>query len=422
MSFTVGGSTPQLTFADATVQNTAALPLTGGSVSADITVNGLTVGRGAGAVATNTAVGASALAPNTTGAYNTAVGYQAGYTNTTGAYNTAVGYQAGYTNTTGGNNSFIGQAAGYAVTTGSDNATLGFGALASGGGSGGAASNNVAIGSSALKYNTANNNTAVGYQAGYSNTTGSTLDAFGYQAGYSNTTGQYNTFLGRLAGYSNQTGNYNLFVGEGAGYTTTGSANTFIGAGAGYSVSSGAKNTILGGYSGNQGGLDIRTASNNIVLSDGDGNPRQYYDSLGYPAVKAGTSGGFQYVTKKFATVQSNVNNPTVSLVTFSGGTTNQACMIKVRVFQLGLVGVAGSAGNEHIGLGWVWFSGSAYSTYVNTMTVTTNISNTNVGTLSWSGQTLQYTTNRLTNYDAYYIEVEVTQNNGGTYTITLNF
>ena len=109
-------------------------------------------------------------------------------------------------------------------------------------------------------------------------------------------------------------------------------------------------------------------------------------------------------------------------MVTFSGGTTNQACMIKVRVFQLGLVGVAGSAGNEHIGLGWVWFSGSAYSTYVNTMTVTTNISNTNVGTLSWSGQTLQYTTNRLTNYDAYYIEVEVTQNNGGTYTITLNF
>ena len=53
MSFTVGGSTPQLTFADATVQNTAALPLTGGSVSADITVNGLTVGQGGGSVATN---------------------------------------------------------------------------------------------------------------------------------------------------------------------------------------------------------------------------------------------------------------------------------------------------------------------------------------------------------------------------------
>ena len=135
------------------------------------------------------------------------------------------------------------------------------------------------LGYQALNSNTGANNTAVGYQAGYSNTTGSTLDAFGYQAGYSNTTGQYNTFLGRLAGYGNQTGSYNLFVGEGAGYTTTGASNTFIGAGAGYFVSSGAKNTILGGYSGNQGGLDIRTASNNIVLSDGDGNPQGYCSS-----------------------------------------------------------------------------------------------------------------------------------------------
>jgi hypothetical protein len=45
------------------------------------------------------------------------------------------------------------------------------------------------------------------------------------------------------------------------------------GVGAGYYVTTGYKNTIIGGYNGNQGGLDIRTASNNIVLSDGDGNP-----------------------------------------------------------------------------------------------------------------------------------------------------
>ena len=52
-------------------------------------------------------------------------------------------------------------------------------------------------------------------------------------------------------------------------------------------MTTGSANTILGGYSGNQGGLDIRTASNYIVLSDGDGNPRMYnnatdwYDSVG---------------------------------------------------------------------------------------------------------------------------------------------
>ena len=39
-------------------------------------------------------------------------------------------------------------------------------------------------------------------------------------------------------------------------------------------MTTGAKNTIIGAYTGNQGGLDIRTASNYIVLSDGDGNPR----------------------------------------------------------------------------------------------------------------------------------------------------
>jgi hypothetical protein len=30
------------------------------------------------------------------------------------------------------------------------------------------------------------------------------------------------------------------------------------------------------------GGLDIRTSSNNIVLSDGDGNPRQFINANGY--------------------------------------------------------------------------------------------------------------------------------------------
>jgi hypothetical protein len=46
-------------------------------------------------------------------------------------------------------------------------------------------------------------------------------------------------------------------------------------------MTTGSNNTILGAYSGNQGGLDIRTASNYIVLSDGDGNPRGYFDNSG---------------------------------------------------------------------------------------------------------------------------------------------
>jgi hypothetical protein len=129
-------------------------------------------------------------------------------------------------------------------------------------------------------------NVAVGQESLYSNTTASNNTAVGYQAGYSNTTGSYNTTLGYQAGYSNTAAlGSNLFVGYQAGYSTTGDGNTFVGAryigagtGSGSAVTTGSKNTILGAYSGNQGGLDIRTASNYIVLSDGDGNPRAYWN------------------------------------------------------------------------------------------------------------------------------------------------
>ena len=50
-----------------------------------------------------------------------------------------------------------------------------------------------------------------------------------------------------------------------------------MGQGAGSAVTSGDANTIIGRYTGNAGGLDIRTSSNHIVLSDGDGNPRAYF-------------------------------------------------------------------------------------------------------------------------------------------------
>ncbi len=50
-------------------------------------------------------------------------------------------------------------------------------------------------------------------------------------------------------------------------------------------MQTGSKNTIVGKFSGNQHGLDIRTSSNNIVLSDGDGNPRVYVNSSGHVAI-----------------------------------------------------------------------------------------------------------------------------------------
>ena len=126
-------------------------------------------------------------------------------------------------------------------------------------------------------------NTAIGNQSLYSNTTASNNTAVGYQAGYSTTTSTDNTYFGKAAGYSLTTGSgANVFVGQQTGYSaTTGANNAFLGSASGYYMTTGSKNTIIGSYSGNQGGLDIRTASNYIVLSDGDGNPRQVIDSSG---------------------------------------------------------------------------------------------------------------------------------------------
>ena len=72
------------------------------------------------------------------------------------------------------------------------------------------------------------------------------------------------------------------------------SSNTFIGQDAGNLITSGGSNTILGKYTGNQGGLDIRTLSNIIVLSDGDGNPRVHIDSSNAVLIGTGfaTTGG----------------------------------------------------------------------------------------------------------------------------------
>jgi hypothetical protein len=100
--------------------------------------------------------------------------------------------------------------------------------------------------------------------------------AVGANALNANTSGSANVAIGNLSGFSNQTGATNTYVGNRAGVSTTGSFNTFIGSGAtdgaGAAITTGAKNTILGGYNGNQDSLDIRTASNYVVLSDGDGN------------------------------------------------------------------------------------------------------------------------------------------------------
>jgi len=251
----------------------------------DASISGLTVGKGGGAVSSNTAVGANALITNSSGAYSTAIGYLALTANTSGSVNDAFGYGTLGSNTTGSNNASFGAGSLNLNTTGGSN---------------------TAIGRLALTSNTtASNNTAVGYQAGYTATTAAGGTYLGYQAGYVVTTGGYNTMVGYQAGVSQ----------------TTGSLNTYLGYGSGLYMTTGTKNTIIGGYTGANGGLDIRTSNNYIVLSDGDGNPRGIFDTNGTFLV--GTTS--PYATEKVSLYSNSSSNSTTLHVRNMAGSTYSA-------------------------------------------------------------------------------------------------
>ena len=149
--------------------------------------------------------------------------YNQNFTSATNSYNVAVGYDAGVSVTTAQYNTLVGGLAGRALTVGNSNVALGYAALYSDT----KGDRNVAIGLSALE----NQN-------------------------FTSTTDSYNTAVGYVAGQQ----------------ITTGVRNTLIGRFSGSVITTGDSNSILGAFSGNQDSLDIRTGSNYIVLSDGDGN------------------------------------------------------------------------------------------------------------------------------------------------------
>ena len=102
--------------------------------NADLVIRGtsldpIQVGRGGGAVSTNTRVGTSALAANTSGSQNTAFGYQALFTNNIGASNTAIGHRVLRAAGVGNNNIGIGKDALLVTLSGSKNLAIGNNAM-----------------------------------------------------------------------------------------------------------------------------------------------------------------------------------------------------------------------------------------------------------------------------------------------------
>jgi hypothetical protein len=287
------------------------------TIANDASISGLTVGKGGGSLSSNTAFGYLALNLNTSSATRqTGIGYQALYSASTGGSSSAFGYQALYSNTGGYLNNAFGDSAMFSNTSGALNCAFGNQALYSNT----TAQYNIAMGYQSLYTNTTGaNTTSLGTFALYSNTTASNNTAVGYQAGYSNTTGANNTIMGRLAGYSNTTSSFSCFYGDSSGNASTGTVNTFYGANSGSAVTTGAKNSIFGAYSGNQGGLDIRTASNYIVLSDGDGNPNLFIDNN--KVIRTTLTTGFSGTA---GTIASNGYSAKAGLTgAFSGNITN---------------------------------------------------------------------------------------------------
>jgi len=118
---TISGTTLTLSAADATnpgLVSTESQTFAGAKTfsgtttfNADILVNDLTIGKGKSAISSNTALGVSALASNTTGSSNSAIGLYALNFNTTGSGNTALGSNTLYSNRTASNNTAIGNRA-----------------------------------------------------------------------------------------------------------------------------------------------------------------------------------------------------------------------------------------------------------------------------------------------------------------------
>ena len=169
--------------------------------SNDLSVNGLTVGRGLGASASNTVVGAGTLYVNTTGVRNTAIGYASLVTNLDGADNTAVGYVSAYSNISGVKNTSIGGYSLYNNTSGYFNSAVGYGAL--------------------YATTTGYNNASVGNSSMQNNTTGNNNTSIGNNSLLTNTVGNYNTAIGSLSDVNTNNLSNAIAIGYGARVNTS---------------------------------------------------------------------------------------------------------------------------------------------------------------------------------------------------------
>jgi hypothetical protein len=285
-----GGSNTQVQFNDSGSfggdsgltynKTTDVLTVSGGAV-----LQGLTAGRGAGAISSNTAFGTRALQANTTGAQNVAIGGGANFqdgaleANTIGVNNIAIGRSALTQNTSGGSNTCIGINAGYNVTTGQKNLSVYAGDL---GGANfinaGGSTNIVTMGTAdqeVFRFTSTLSTQLDGLTAGRGAGRRSDNAAFGSRALINNTTGEGNVAIGGGSASAtlgaleaNTIGSFNIAVGyRSLTQNLTGSSNTCIGFFAGYEVITGQKNLAL--YGGDRGNENRLAAGSSGIVTIG---------------------------------------------------------------------------------------------------------------------------------------------------------
>jgi len=171
------------------------------------------------------------MVSNTTGDRNVAVGWSALTTNVDGDRSVAVGYAALENQEPASNvdmyNTAVGYTAGKTLTTGTDDTIIG--------------------GLAGIAITTAAGCTLVGKEAGTAITTGGDNTGIGKGTLKAHTTGTGNTAVGKDALESNTTASNNTAVGKFAGDSiTTGANNTFVGMSAGHTSVDSSSNIMVG--------------------------------------------------------------------------------------------------------------------------------------------------------------------------------
>ena len=226
----------------------------------------------------NVIIGDEAGTAITTGEANVAVGYEALKNEDSHGTNTALGTQTLFSQNAGvfAYNTAVGFQAGATLSTGVQNTLIG-------GLAGDALQDsdfNVALGYTALSSDTlGSRSTAIGHSSlatqNFTSGANSYNTAVGFHTGLSVTDGIKNTFIGALAGDATQTGEENVAVGYQSLSGVNGDANTACGSLA-LSTVTGASNTGLG----RAAGFQITGGSNNIAI--------------GLDALRTGSPGGAQ--------------------------------------------------------------------------------------------------------------------------------